>query len=233
MVLVGAALSTRETMQAGPAAANNLAAAPPAPMLGALREAEAAPSRRLVVAPVVYMHGGHMGEPTADLSAGRSAFVHGVDAVTHRNMVLRLFFNSPDVANRLIHVGCLPGCADAASFGGSILHAAVQPEGVQPHRSPAQLAADREAYSLLVAIAQHAELYRLTKVNLQELIVQGLQLLDGGQHAVVGNIAIELNNAWALQTVSGANSGKKTTMRDYMAPIARFCEFLSRPQSPR
>lgn len=68
--------------------------------------------KRRVLAPVLRLHGGHMGgEPTAESSAVIHAFTDGVDGPTECNLVMRLFFSDKAVASPLIYRGASRRCA--------------------------------------------------------------------------------------------------------------------------
>jgi len=96
------------------------------------------PSRPLVVAPAVHLHGGLRGEVMAVLSAGFEAFRDGAHWVTECNMVSRLFLDNTNVGRRLIRLGCLPGCADAETTadGTPVARVVPLPSGSPPRRAP-------------------------------------------------------------------------------------------------
>lgn len=135
--------------------------------------------------------------------------------------------DNTNVGRRLIRLGCLPGCADAETTadGTPVARVVPLPSGSPPRRAPVELSRDKHAYTHLVTIAQYAELFQLSKTNVQAVVVQGLHLAETGQHGAVVSAASELTNTWALHTVSGTHSGVKQTMKDYVASIRLYCEW--------
>jgi len=158
----------------------------------------------------------------AELSAGHLLFVDGADYVTAKNLVMRLFFGVPDIATRLMRLGCLPGCPDA------VAEAAV---GGPNARTPLQRAADQQAYKKLVAIARYAELWGFDKPNLCAVVKQALHLSETKQFATVASIAITAASAWTMHTASATNSGVKSTSVAYAKSVKLFCQFASNPES--
>ena len=106
---------------------------------------------------------------TAELSAGYEHFDDGVEGVSHINLVKRLLLSNSDVGRRLIRLGLLQGCPDAASEALT--------EGSR-RRTPEQRAAEKRAYDNLGIVAKHAQLFMFTKCNVQAVTLQALHLAE-------------------------------------------------------
>jgi len=158
----------------------------------------------------------------AELSAGHLLFVDGADYVTAQNLVMRLFFGVTDVATRLMRLSCLPGCPDATSEAAA---------GGPSARTPAQRAADQQAYKRLAAIARYAEMWGFNKDNQCAIATQALHLAETKQYATVSSVAIAAASAWTMHTASATNSGVKTTSAAYAKSVKLFCESGAEPDS--
>jgi len=177
----------------------------------------------LVVAPTVHLTSGPMGGGVeAELSAGHHLFVDGADFVTAQNLVMRLFFGITDVATRLMRLGCLPGCPDAAAEAA---------RGGPNARTPLQRAADQQAYKRLAMIARYAELWGFSKDNQCAIATQALHLAETKQYATVASVAIAASSAWTMHTVSATNVGVKTTSAAYAKSVKLFFQFAAEPDS--
>jgi len=203
------------------------AAGAPLPSAGVI-EAEAvvppaAAMADLVVAPMVHLTSGAMvGGVEAEVSAGHLLLVDGADYVTAKNLVMRLFFGVPDVATRLMRLGCLPGCPEAVDEAAA---------GGPNARTPLQRAADQQAYKKLVAIARYAELWGFDNPNLCAVVKQALHLAETKQFVTVASVAIAAASAWKMQTESATNSGVKSTSVAYAKSVNLYCQFASNPES--
>jgi len=171
------------------------------------------------------------GDVTAVLSAGYEQFFDAEDSLTPRNLVGRLFLSAAAEANRVIRLGCLPGCADAdlSAAGVPTQRVVPLPTGAPPRRTPAELAKDRDAYLHVVTLAQYAQMFALSDSNVKAVVMQAVHLAETGRHATVVSTTIKVINTWALHTVSGTTSGKKQTMLDYCASIEGFCNWAATP----
>ncbi|OSX79268.1 hypothetical protein BU14_0082s0033 [Porphyra umbilicalis] len=169
------------------------------------------------------------GEVTAVLSAGYEEFFDNEDTLTPRTLVGRLFLSSAADGNRIICLGCLPGCGDATKSTAGVATPRIVPlpTGAPPRRKPAELSKDRDAYLHVVTLAQYAQMCSLSASNVKALVMQAVHLAETGEHAVVISTAIKVINTWALHTVSGTTSGVKQTMLDYVASIEDFCHWAA------
>lgn len=158
-----------------------------------------------------------MGNVVAELSAGHEAFVDHAPGLTGVNLVGRLFFNEPLVGQRLVRLGLLPGCPDAA--------AEATLTDVRQRRTPDQRAADKQAYERLVVVAKYAELLKFNRVNLRVMVLQALHLAETKQYATLASVAISATNSWTLHTVSGTNQGSKKTTQSYSASVEAYGAF--------
>ena len=203
------------------------AAGAPLPSAGVIEAAAVVPPAAamadLVVASVVHLTSGAIGGGVeAELSAGHLLFVDGADYVTAKNLVMRLFLGVPDVATRLMRLGCLPGRPDAVAEAAA---------GGPNARTTLQRAADQQAYKKLVAIARYAELWGFDKPNLCAVVKQALYLAETKQFATVASVAIAAASAWTMHTASATNSGVKSTSVAYAKSVQLFCQFASNPES--
>jgi len=185
--------------------------------------------RSLVVAPVMHLHGGMQGEVTAALSAGYEENFDIEDTLTPSNLVGRLFLSSAADANRMMCLGCLLDCADAKTSSARVAtpRIAPLPTGEPPRRTPVELSKERDAYLHVVTLAQYAQMSSLSARNVKPLVMQGVHLAETGQHANFVRNSIKVINTWAMHTVSGATSGVKQTMLDYVASIEDFCNWTA------
>ena len=102
----------------------------------------------MAVPHVANLHGGHMCDATAELSAGHHSWSDAVQTYTVRNLALLLPPGRPDVSGRLIRLGCLFSEASRAGF----LWDQFAGTGLPPtdDRTPVTAKADRGAYETIV-----------------------------------------------------------------------------------
>lgn len=178
-----------------------------------------------MVPPVVRLHGGHMGEPVGERSAGFLQFVDGVEAYTHRNLVARLFVNKPDIGGRLIRMGSLHSLL--LREGTNHVGPSMAPSPPGDTRTPPERERDGAAYVHMVALANYARAFGLSLVNTQAVVVQALHLAEVGNHALVGTVTSVVRNNWLKHTVSATNKGRKTTLKNYSGAVAGFCKWAA------
>lgn len=202
-----------------PPAANGTTTAP--------RPAAAAPARaerqtrELVVPPVVRLHGGHMGEAVAEVSAGHLRFVDGAPAFTVRNLPARLFFNRADVGGRLIRLGCLFSEENRDDFLGERFQGTGLPR--EDGRSVAQAKADRAAYEAAVHLANFCAAYPFNLDCTRAVVKQVVHLAERGNYPLVHTTLSCIRNDWQKHNVSATHGGLKNTMKTYGGSIERFC----------
>lgn len=218
-----AATPSVASRSSGAVGADTTPTAPPPPAVTPALERRAGD---LLVAPVVRFHGGHMGEPVGERSAGFQQFVDGVEAYTHRNLVARLFVNKPDIGGRLIKIGSLysSDLRGGLTPGGTAANVPPQPGDT---RTAPQRERDSAAYVHMVALANYARGLGLSLINTQAVVVQALHLAEQGNHALVGAVTSVVKNHWMQHTVSATNKGTKTTINNYSGAVASFCRWAA------
>lgn len=184
------------------------------------------PRGDLLVAPVVRLHRGHMGEPVGERSTGFLQFVDGVEAYTLRNLVARLFVNKPEISGRLIRMGSLYSSVQRGGDTPKATAANVRPPPGDTRTRP-ERERDSAAYVHMVALANYSRGLGLSLINTQAVVVQALHLAEKANHALVGTVTSVVRNHWLQNTVSAINKGSKTTINNYSGAVAAFCRWAA------
>ena len=163
-----------------------------------------------MVPAVVHMHGGHMGDATAELSAGYNAWSDAEQAYSVRNLVARLFLQKPAVSGRLIRLGCLFTDDLPAGFLGDRFSGTRLPP--EENRTPAQSKADRGAFESIVNLANYCTAFGLDTPCRQTVVAQALHVAERGNYHLVTSTLTAVKNDWQKHAVSETHGGKKTTI---------------------
>ncbi|OSX78120.1 hypothetical protein BU14_0120s0004, partial [Porphyra umbilicalis] len=193
----------------------------PSPTTGRRAEVEG----ELVVPPVVHMHGGHMGDAMAELSAGYHVWMDAEPAYSVRNLVARLFLQKPAVSGRLIRLGCLFSDDLRAGFLRDKFAGTRLPP--DDDRTPAQARADRGAFEAIVNLANYCTAFGLDTPCKQAVVTQALRVAERGNHHLVASTLTAVKNDWQKHAVSATHGGKITTITTYAGYIRRFCAWAA------
>ena len=195
---------------------------PPPPVVPAGQRAVG--ERQSVVPTVAHLHGRHIRDSMAELSAGHHLWSDAVQTYTVRNLALGLFHGRLDVCGRLIRLVCL--FSEAARAGRLGEHFAGTGHPPTDDRTPVTEKADSGTYEAAVNLANFCMTFRLDVACTRAVVAQAVHVAERGNHHLLHFKLTALKTDWQKHNVSTTQVGKKKALVAYAGYTRRFCAWV-------